>query len=83
MQYFFSPHPVARAAALLCAAATSTPSFAHGLGELEGDTQTVTVTGHYNNQLGVNQAASEGTVTSKLIANRATLRPNCWNSCPA
>jgi TonB dependent receptor/TonB-dependent Receptor Plug Domain len=55
--------------------AATTTAQAHGLGELEGDTQTVTVTGHYNNQLGVNQAASEGTVTSKLIANRATLRP--------
>jgi outer membrane receptor protein involved in Fe transport len=60
----------------IAAALTSLPftALAHGLGELEGPTQTVTVTGHYNNQLGVNQAASEGTVTAKLIANRATQR---------
>jgi outer membrane receptor protein involved in Fe transport len=62
--------------ALAAAATVSLPlaTLAHGLGELEGDTQTVTVTGNYNNQLGVNQAASEGVVTARQIANRATQR---------
>jgi len=35
----------------------------------------VTVLGNYNNSLGTSDAASEGAVTSKLIAARPTLRP--------
>jgi outer membrane receptor protein involved in Fe transport len=65
------------AASALALSLSSTPARPHGLGELEGpqgESQTVTVTGHYNNQLGVNQAASEGTVNARLIANRATQR---------
>jgi hypothetical protein len=34
----------------------------------------VTVTGHYDNAVGTSDAASQGTVTSKLIANRPALR---------
>ncbi|HEY9066317.1 MAG TPA: TonB-dependent receptor [Burkholderiaceae bacterium] len=35
----------------------------------------VNVLGHYDNAVGTSDAASEGSVTSKLIANRPTLRP--------
>jgi outer membrane receptor protein involved in Fe transport len=34
----------------------------------------ITVTGHYDNAVGTSDAASQGTVTSKLIANRPALR---------
>jgi outer membrane receptor protein involved in Fe transport len=35
----------------------------------------VTVLGHYDNAVGTSNAASEGTVTAKLLANRPALRP--------
>lgn len=35
----------------------------------------VTVSGNYNNAVGTSDAASQGVVTSKLIASRPTLRP--------
>jgi outer membrane receptor protein involved in Fe transport len=35
----------------------------------------VSVTGSYNNAVGSSDAASQGSVTSKLIENRPTLRP--------
>lgn len=35
----------------------------------------VQVTGHYENAVGTSDAASEGTITAKLIANRPALRP--------
>jgi len=37
-------------------------------------TQTVAVTGHYDNAVGTSDAASQGTITSDLIANRPALR---------
>ena len=37
--------------------------------------QPVTVLGNYNNAVGTSDAASQGTVTSKLIESRPTLRP--------
>ena len=36
---------------------------------------TVTVLGNYNNAVGTSDAASQGSVTAKLIENRPTLRP--------
>jgi outer membrane receptor protein involved in Fe transport len=38
-------------------------------------TDTVRVNGHYDNSVGTSDAASEGTVTSALIASRPALRP--------
>ncbi len=35
----------------------------------------ITITGHYNNAVGTSDAASQGVVTSKLLASRPTLRP--------
>jgi outer membrane receptor for ferrienterochelin and colicin len=35
----------------------------------------IEVEGHYENRLGTSDAASQGTVTAKLIANRPVLRP--------
>lgn len=35
----------------------------------------VTVEGHYDNAIGTSDAASQGTVTARLIENRPTLRP--------
>ncbi|HKX42614.1 MAG TPA: TonB-dependent receptor [Burkholderiaceae bacterium] len=35
----------------------------------------ISVQGHYDNAVGTSDAASQGSVTSKLIANRPTLRP--------
>ncbi len=35
----------------------------------------VTITGNYDNAIGTSDAASEGVVTSKLLASRPTLRP--------
>ena len=35
----------------------------------------VTVKGNYNNAIGTSDAASQGTITSKLIESRPTLRP--------
>ncbi len=63
-----------RTLALAVIATANTAALAHGLGELEGDTQTVTVTGNLNSTLGVGQAAGEGTVNARTIANRATQR---------
>ena len=37
--------------------------------------ETVTVQGNYNNAVGTSDAASQGSVTSKLIESRPTLRP--------
>jgi len=47
-------------------------------------TQTVAVTGHYDNAVGTSDAASQGTITSDLVANRPALRTGeCSNSFPA
>ena len=41
----------------------------------EAPVQTVQVLGHYDTAVGSSNAASEGTVTAKLLANRPALRP--------
>ena len=43
----------------------------------------VTVQGNYLNPVGSSDAASQGSVTAKLIQSRPTLRPAEVNSCPA
>ena len=44
----------------------------------------VTVVGNYNNAVGSSDAASQGTVTAKLIESRPPCaRPSCSSSCPA
>ena len=47
---------------------------AHALAQADSPA-TVRVTGHYDNGVGTSDAASEGTVTAELIANRPALRP--------
>lgn len=49
----------------------SAPTQAQQLASLPS----VTVTGNYDNAVGTSDAASEGVVTAKLLANRPTLRP--------
>jgi len=41
---------------------------------VQGAVQSVTVAGHYNNAVGTSDAASQGTVTSELIASRPAMR---------
>ena len=48
-----------------------TQSFAHDVVTVER----IDVTGHYDNGVGTSDAASEGSVTAKLIDNRPVLRP--------
>ncbi|MGC4060474.1 MAG: TonB-dependent receptor [Aquabacterium sp.] len=58
----------------LCLAQSTPPDKADqtlAMGELPA----VSVTGNYNNAVGTSDAASQGTVTAKLLASRPTLRP--------
>ena len=73
---------VAAAAALMCVAAplqaqqqdaTDRPAVVAAAAPIRLDR--VTVQGHYDNAVGTSDAASQGTVTSKLIESRPTLRP--------
>jgi len=41
----------------------------------EAELPSVRVTGNYNNAVGTSDAASQGTVTAKLLGSRPTLRP--------
>ncbi len=62
------------AAALALAAASSAAQAADAPGDAH-ELDAVVVEGHYDNAVGTSDAASQGTVTSKLIENRPTLRP--------
>lgn len=42
--------------------------------EADENIQKVKVTGHYDNAVGTSDAASQGTITADLIANRPALR---------
>ncbi|MES2257253.1 MAG: TonB-dependent receptor [Pseudomonadota bacterium] len=55
----------------IAALALSAPAFAEEAKALE----TIQVLGHYDNSVGTSDAASQGTVTASLIANRPALRP--------
>ena len=59
--------------ALACAAAMACAQL--GWGQTTEKLQPVVVQGNYNNAVGTSDAASQGTVTSKLIESRPTLRP--------
>jgi hypothetical protein len=48
---------------------------AHGQAKADAVVAEVVVKGHYSNAVGESNAASEGTVTAKLIQSRPTLRP--------
>jgi outer membrane receptor protein involved in Fe transport len=58
--------------AALCAAAMPAQSQQAGA---EPTLDSVVVTGHYNNGIGTSDAASQGTVNSKLIVDQPLLRP--------
>ena len=58
--------------AALCAAASPAQSQQAGA---EPTLDSVVVTGHYNNGIGTSDAASQGTVNSKLIEDQPLLRP--------
>ena len=62
-----------RLACLVPAALLSTALAAHADGEHK--LEKIEVEGHYDNGVGTSDAASQGTVTNKLIENRPTLRP--------
>lgn len=65
---------IPQAAGLLCLALAGIAlhPLAHAA---EGELAEVVVKGNYNNAVGSSTAASEGTVTAKLIQSRPTLRP--------
>lgn len=52
-----------------CAPAQSAPS------ETEAETEGIVVYGHHDNRVGTSDAASQGTITPKLIEDRPSLRP--------
>ena len=56
----------------LCAAADSARSQQSGTGASQ---DSIVVEGHHDNAVGTSDAASQGTVTSKLIEDRPALRP--------
>jgi outer membrane receptor protein involved in Fe transport len=60
----FGPAAIAIAAAACVAPAHAQPS-----------TQSVTVTGHYDNAIGSSDAASQGVITKELLKSRPALRP--------
>jgi outer membrane receptor protein involved in Fe transport len=67
--------PFARHALLLALSATLGAASAQTLAAAPVQLELVTVQGNYNNAVGTSDAASQGTVTSKLIESRPTLRP--------
>ncbi len=62
---------------IACAAALALTSTAHAQTVAVAATPLppVTVFGHYDNAIGTSDAASQGSVTAKLIESRPTLRP--------
>ncbi len=64
-------------AAIACAAPLAVASTANAqtVAGTASPLEPVTVFGHYDNALGTSDAASQGSVTSKLIESRPTLRP--------
>lgn len=62
-------------AGALCALSTPICAPFAALAQEAKELPTVTITGNYNNAVGSSEAASEGTVTAKLIQSRPTLRP--------
>ena len=64
-------HQALRAIAMAAVSAGATAQTPTPTTQLEP----VVVQGNYNNSIGSSDAASQGTVTSKLIENRPTLRP--------
>ncbi len=66
----------ARSAALLATLAVLPVTLhAHTAAEHEEGLATVTVTGHYDNAVGTSDAASQGTITARLLESRPPLRP--------
>ncbi len=60
--------------AVLWALAAATPTYAEDAAPKQ-TVDKIEVNGHYDNGVGTSDAASQGTVTAKLLENRATLRP--------
>ncbi|MES2956913.1 MAG: TonB-dependent receptor [Pseudomonadota bacterium] len=59
------------AAASLCACAQAQPSTE----QPSAPTQSISVTGHYNNAVGSSDAASQGVINRELLKSRPALRP--------
>ena len=62
-------HPPFRRASLALAACASLSAHA------QPSTQSITVTGHYDNAVGSSDAASQGVITRELLKSRPALRP--------
>jgi outer membrane cobalamin receptor len=67
--------PFAPGALLLALSAAWDLASAQTIAVAPVQLEAVTVQGHYNNAVGTSDAASQGSVTSKLIESRPTLRP--------
>lgn len=67
--------PFARSALPLAMSETWCVASAQTVATAPVQLEPVTVQGNYNNAVGTSDAASQGTVTSKLIDSRPTLRP--------
>src|SRR5436190_17564496 len=63
------------ASGLATAQTTTEPDRVAAASQDPTQLERVEVRGNYNNAVGTSDAASQGTVTSKLIENRPTLRP--------
>jgi outer membrane receptor protein involved in Fe transport len=61
--------------ASLWAATLVAPAHAHTAAEHEGQLTEVEVSGHYDNAVGSSDAASQGTITGRLLQTRPALRP--------
>ncbi len=64
------PHRLGAAAAALCALLG-----ANHAAQAQAATQTITVTGHYDNAVGSSDAASQGVISASLLKSRPALRP--------
>jgi outer membrane receptor protein involved in Fe transport len=64
---------VAALAACACIGAHAQPSTVPAAPE--GSTQSITVTGHYDNAVGTSDAASQGVINRELLKSRPALRP--------
>ena len=66
-------HAAFFAAAAACLGAHAQPSTAPA--KPEASSQSITVTGHYNNAVGTSDAASQGVINRELLKSRPALRP--------
>jgi outer membrane cobalamin receptor len=66
-------HSVLRPTVL--AVAASACWTAHAQPSTQSNTQSITVTGHYDNAVGTSDAASQGVITRELLKSRPALRP--------